>query len=213
MPPKSEAGISTSPISYKPWFEDSDDLSDSLRLDVNTFLSVLKSCTIERWWSKIIHIDIEPEPDCLLENSTDTISFFKDYLIPQGVAFFNKRFQSQTDWKLWSKSYSDLLWCLSFCCRIEDPIKVIKKFQDAGIKIGKVQISSALRVLHRQMPIEKKSLSTIPNLPSQLISTKQLQRIIKESSVNFDLPKHWKFRQWNFTNGAHIITYLFLCHV
>lgn len=33
----------------------------------------------------VIHLDIEPEPDCSIENTDETIRFFTDWLLPLGV--------------------------------------------------------------------------------------------------------------------------------
>ncbi len=150
IPPGSEAGISTSPISYKPWIKH----LETERKVLNDSSMYLAYCVKELYLlkaetGKYIHLDIEPEPGCLLENSTETVKYFEESLIPVATKVL------MTELKL-SKQESEALIlehinvCYDVChfaVEYEDHDTAIRSFQDAGIHIGKIQISSALKVL------------------------------------------------------------------
>jgi hypothetical protein len=98
---------------------------------------------------KFIHLDIEPEPSCLLENSDETVFFFKNYLIPFGINYFNRK-HALPDEEAKRIILDHIQVCYDVChfaVEFEDPENVIRKFQEAGIKIGKAQISSALKIV------------------------------------------------------------------
>ena len=46
---------------------------------------------IRREHGAFIHLDIEPEPDCLLENTDETIDFFEQWLLPVGAPLLAAR--------------------------------------------------------------------------------------------------------------------------
>src|SRR5204862_1181176 len=73
-----------------------------------------------------IHLDIEPEPDCVLENTDETIEFFSRFGIN------NDRVRVCFD-------------CCHFAVEYEDPLAAIARMQAAGIRVGRVQLSSAVQ--------------------------------------------------------------------
>jgi hypothetical protein len=75
MPEGSEAGISTLPLGWPCVEFDYERAADNL-LQVAEVLRIIELQT-----SKLIHIDIEPEPGCILSSSSDVVSFFKNYLL------------------------------------------------------------------------------------------------------------------------------------
>jgi hypothetical protein len=82
----------------------------------------------------LIHVDLEPEPGCALQRSADVVAFFQNHLLG-------------TNDELSVRSY--LRVCHDVChsaIMFEDQEEVLARYRSAGIKIGKVQVSSALRV-------------------------------------------------------------------
>lgn len=150
MEPGGETGFSTSPLSYKFWMLDGCNTTDVYEACcVNLIKCVEKMYQIRNQNGKHIHLDIEPEPDCLLENSEETISFFKEYLIPYGIDYL-KHSLSITNEEAERIIKEHITVCYDIChfaVEFEEPAKVIHAFKSAGIKIGKVQISSALKIL------------------------------------------------------------------
>ena len=97
---------------------------------------------------RLVHVAIEPEPDCLIENTSETISWFEDYLLMQGAARLRSvhglsRGQAEEVLR------SHIRICYDSChlaVEFEEPEDSLSRFRSAGIELGKVQISAALRV-------------------------------------------------------------------
>ncbi|MGB5711493.1 MAG: metabolite traffic protein EboE, partial [Waterburya sp.] len=83
LPPDLDGGISTLPISYKPWWQNSEAKERVLRQSsLNLAQAIAKLAEVYRQTGKLIHIDLEPEPDGMLENTQEIIDFFQDCLLP-----------------------------------------------------------------------------------------------------------------------------------
>lgn len=148
LPEDMDGGISTSPISYKPWLKNSQ-LDEVFRLSSRHLAEVAyKLADIREETGKNIHVDIEPEPDCLIENTEETISFFQDWLFKAGAAHLAVDHSYSHDEAV-NLLQNHIRVCYDTChfaVEYEDPEEAITKFREAGIKIGKVQISAALKV-------------------------------------------------------------------
>jgi hypothetical protein len=150
IPEKSEAGISTSPLSYKPWMVNSCNTTDVFEASaINLIKCVVQLYHIRQRTGKYIHLDIEPEPDCLLENSLETINFFKNYLLPYGVDYLTKTLNVTTETaRIIITNHITVCYDVChFAVEFEEAETVLNTFQQEGIKIGKVQISAALKVI------------------------------------------------------------------
>ena len=137
----SDLGISTSPISYKYWHKTQVEL-DAVKHKAAIHFVELITYLVELYTKsgKFIHIDIEPEPDGVIENSDEMISFYNDWLIPEAKKTFSNADQIV-------KQYIQVCYDVChFAVGYEQPQDVILKFEKEGIKIGKVQISAALKV-------------------------------------------------------------------
>ena len=147
LPEGQEGGISTSPIGYThmyPGEKRQDALAaGSIQLaSLTVFLHQLKKET-----GKLIHIDIEPEPDGLLENSEEFLEFYTDYLVPAAHKEFGKKLDlSTTKTEELLKRHMTLCYDVChFSLAYEQPEEVFSKMESAGIRIGKIQISAALK--------------------------------------------------------------------
>ncbi len=83
---------------------------------------------------KHIHIDLEPEPGCILDTATDVVGFFNQYLLdsPDDVSI---------------RGY--LRVCHDVChsaVMFEPQREAVRAYREARIEIGKVQLSSAVQV-------------------------------------------------------------------
>ena len=95
----------------------------------------------------LLHLDIEPEPDGMLENSHETVAYFNEWLLPIGqdelVSSLNTTREQAKEIIL-----RHLTVCYDVChfaVEFESPREVMDRFAAAGIGIGKIQISSALK--------------------------------------------------------------------
>ncbi|MEM6553158.1 MAG: metabolite traffic protein EboE [Planctomycetota bacterium] len=87
---------------------------------------------IELDTGKCIHVDLEPEPGCLLSRSTDLVAFFQEHL-------------------LGTVDDVSVLGYLQVCHDVchaavmfEQQADVLNLYRSTGIKVGKVQVSSAI---------------------------------------------------------------------
>ncbi|MBT8236116.1 MAG: metabolite traffic protein EboE [Bacteroidia bacterium] len=144
---KQEGGISTSPIGYRHLYK-GENRKEALAMG-STHLASLAVFLhhLEKETGKLIHIDIEPEPDGLLENSEEFLAFYGDYLKPAAENEFGKTLDmpaSEAEELL--KRYITLCYDVChFSLAYEQPDAVFSKIEKAGIRIGKIQISAALK--------------------------------------------------------------------
>jgi hypothetical protein len=144
LPEGIDGSISTVPCSFKPWINGNGDLSalvDNLAAAV-AYLAALREDT-----GRDLHIGLEPEPDCYLETTAETISFFKDVLFTSGtqeVARILKCYRSDAE----AMMRQHLGVCFDTChvaLQSENLTDSLRAYQDAGIRISKIQLSAALR--------------------------------------------------------------------
>ncbi|KQM71453.1 xylose isomerase [Pedobacter sp. Leaf216] len=138
LPEGMDGGISTSPLSYKPWFKDDQErqaattTATSNIVEVATGLAVLHKQT-----GKIIHLDIEPEPDGFLESGAEFINWYQNELLPASKAH---------DGETIVKTHICLCYDVChFAIGYEPHTAIINELNEKGIKIGKIQISAALK--------------------------------------------------------------------
>jgi sugar phosphate isomerase/epimerase len=151
LPNGLEGSISTSPLSYKAWVN-SEDTATWARFTWNIVRATEALVQVRREHGKLIHLDIEPEPDGLLENSEEVVAFYQNWLLDGGVHMLAESLHVSRD-----EARRLLLEHIRVCfdtCHValayEEPAEVLRRFDEIGIKIGKVQISSALKVAFPQ---------------------------------------------------------------
>lgn len=135
LPKDIDGGISTSPLSYKPWFTDAEAREIAT---INATANILKVAEglhqIQEQTGKVIHLDIEPEPDGFLESGPEFIDWYENVLLSAG-----------NDENL-VKNHIRLCYDVChFAIGYEPHTTIISELKDKGIKIGKIQISAALK--------------------------------------------------------------------
>ncbi|MFN3151201.1 metabolite traffic protein EboE [Bremerella sp.] len=131
LSPGEEGSISTMPIAWgTPAPTD-----EQWKLTVGNMLNLVQHLyELEQSTGRLIYVCIEPEPGCLLDTTEDVINFFQQRLFPAGNAELIRRY---------------LRVCHDVChaaVMFEDQLSVLEKYAQAGILIGKVQISSAIEI-------------------------------------------------------------------
>ena len=147
LPRGVDGGVSTSPLTYKPWMAAAG--ADAMRvMTLNVARIAAALVRAHRDNGAFIHLDIEPEPDCLLETSTETIDFFERWLLPVG----GPALASELGLTL-GEAQSALLEhiqvcfdCCHFAVEYEDPADALNRLHRSGIRVGRVQLSSAIDV-------------------------------------------------------------------
>lgn len=153
LPDDISGGISTSPISYKYWHSSDGALEQAFTEGAENMAEiVIHLVGIEKNTGKHLHLDIEPEPDGMLENSDEVLHFYQTYLIPMGTREIVERLGcSASQAKKWILRH--IMICYDTChfsLAYEDPEYTLEKFKKAGIKVGKIQVSSALKILFKE---------------------------------------------------------------
>lgn len=226
--PGSEAGISTSPLSYRHWHQ-----TDETRHRVliaateNLVLLTLKLRELENKTGSYLHLDLEPEPDGLLENSEDVLNFFREYLLHYGA----DRIRTALDVSQ-PKAEEIILRYICICYDVchfalayEEPEYSFEKFSSLGIRVGKIQISAALKILagtdveavykdleqfdeptylHQVTQLKEGKVQTYPDLPDLLASKPQFD----ELRAHFHVPVFLESFDRLFSTQDHILKVL-----
>ncbi|MEB2783242.1 metabolite traffic protein EboE [Algoriphagus persicinus] len=167
LPEGLDGGISTSPISYRHWFKSKAALDAGMVTATQHLLEVVSELVkIKKQTGKSLHLDIEPEPDGILENSDEMIRLFSEWLLPLGKPWLAQKFNiSEELAEEYLKEHIQVCYDVChFAIVYEKPADTFAKFQKAGIKIGKIQISAALKVLIPAEP-EARDLVKVKLLP------------------------------------------------
>lgn len=148
LPKGADGGISTLPLSYKRWVavEDSSAWSAIIR---NLVAVAEAMVSVRRSHDVCIHLDIEPEPDGLIENSAEVVDFYANRLLPLGAPLLAEALKTPVE-EARAHLIEHIRICFDTChlaVEYEDFERMIERFSGAGIKIGRVQISSALKIM------------------------------------------------------------------
>jgi len=143
--PEGLAGsVSTVPCTFKPWAEG--------RLEAiaeHLIRHVAHLVELERRSGKHIALALEPEPYCYLETVAETIAFFNERLFckPAIGRLAALTGRSLTEAEVAMRRHIGV--CYDVChaaVEFEDPKASIGALRASGIAIGKLQLSSALRI-------------------------------------------------------------------
>jgi hypothetical protein len=161
LPEGVEGGISTSPLTYRHWFATDLEKKEAFEKATTHLIAVVVELVrLQQETGKFLHLDIEPEPDGLLENSEELIHYFKEWLLSDGKSSLAK--QLGTTQKEAEKLIKDHLQVCYDVCHFaigyEKPKEAFKKLKQAGIGIGKIQLSAALKLLIPESPFERFSI-------------------------------------------------------
>ncbi len=161
LPDGMDGGISTSPLSYKFWHGGEEKLGQARRTSTRHMVEVaIKLYEISQREGRVLHLDIEPEPDGLLENTRDVLDFYRNWLLPLGKEIFAEKYNlSEEEADIALKEHIRICYDVChFAVVYEKPAEVFAAFEAEGIKIGKIQISAALKVDLPQGKEEKEAV-------------------------------------------------------
>lgn len=185
LPEDIDGGISTSPISYKPWFiYENEKLELVYKQATKNLLTLVEKLIItKKETGKIIHIDIEPEPDGLLENSDEVIKYFNERLIPSGVKYLHQvlGFNSQQAEASIKEHIQICYDVCHFAVGYEKAEDVFEKFNREGIRIGKIQISAALKA---QIPKDNAERETLKEKFLPFVESTYLHQVVARKYNN-----------------------------
>ncbi len=131
VPAGIEGSVSTVPGSFKEFITTRE---QELEIRKNIFHCVEYVARVSDKSKRALHLGLEPEPLCLLENSAETISFFQTLCAehkndPRLAEFLGVNYD-----------------CCHFAVEFEEPQNALNSLVKNGIKISKLHLSSALKV-------------------------------------------------------------------
>lgn len=158
LPKGMEGGISTSPLSYRHWFKSDGALKKGRSEATENILRVAAELnSIKEKTGITLHLDIEPEPDGILETGKEFIEWFENDLLPQGLSYFKNKSDipaAQVDAII--KHHINLCYDVChFAIGYEPHKSIITELGGKGIKVGKIQISSALKASFDTAPAKR----------------------------------------------------------
>ena len=131
LPPGMEGSISTLPIA---WETPCPDRSELELAAANLRQAAAWLHQLEAETGRLIYLCLEPEPGCVFSFADDAVHFFQ--------------------WQLFNGENDDIVrrhirLCHDIChaaVMFEDQDQVLKKYASAGMQVGKIQVSAALRM-------------------------------------------------------------------
>lgn len=147
VPDGLSGSISTSPLSYKPWL-DAEGRETAFRTGSRHLAEVaVVLARLEAETNTHLHVDLEPEPHCLIENTEESIAFFEDWLWPVGGAHLADQVGVSKEEAI-SLLRRHVQLCYDTChfaVEYEAPDAAFDRFSAAEVPVGKIQLSAALR--------------------------------------------------------------------
>jgi len=144
LPEGVDGSISTVPCSFKTWIQ--------TQADVDTMVGHLVDCAkvlhkIHEHSGKEIHLGLEPEPSCYLETTEETVRFFNGTLFPAGRLLLGEALgcSAEEAEKILRRHVGVCFDTCHVAIQFEDLAESLRRYEAAGIRISKIQVSAALR--------------------------------------------------------------------
>ena len=168
LPAAQEATISTLPICWGTPAPAEADLQQAAQhlLELAEQLRQL-----EEESGRCISICLEPEPGCYLDRGEDIVNFFQNYLLPAGNEETTRRY---------------LRVCHDVChaaVMFEPQAEVLNRYVNAGLQVGKVQVSSAV-ILPREVTNSADLASALEQLAGFAEDRYLHQTVVQSSDGN-----------------------------
>ena len=155
LPEGLSGSISTVPGSYKEWILKLSDRTEMIR---NLMRCVAHLAHIRKETGKEIHLGLEPEPDCFLETTDETLDFFTRELRGKGKGYL-AQLAGTSEQEAHEMIVRHLGVCFDTChmsLQFEDLGESISRLAAHNIRLSKIQISAALKI-----PFLKNSLKKL----------------------------------------------------
>jgi sugar phosphate isomerase/epimerase len=148
LPEGTEGSISTVPGAYKANVAGEADIA---RMADAMVRHAAHLHSIARATGKQIALALEPEPCCFLETTDEAIAFFEEHLFARSAVeqFCRVTHVSAPDAADALRRHLGV--CLDVChaaVEFEDPVDSVERLEAAGIRVAKIQLSSALKLTH-----------------------------------------------------------------
>ncbi|MGB2823910.1 MAG: metabolite traffic protein EboE, partial [Phycisphaerae bacterium] len=144
LPEGVTGSISTVPGSYRSWIRTPDDVKQMCRMLAEAALHA--AATLDET-GRDICIALEPEPDCFIESTDEAVAFFAETL-PAAAGGLADRLGVPPDHvaRALSRHLGVCFDTAHAAVQFEEPAESLGRIASAGVRVGKVQLSAALRL-------------------------------------------------------------------
>ncbi len=149
LPVGMEGSVSTVPGTFKPWAQGDDGDEVVAKITENLIRHVAHLVKLREETGKLINLALEPEPFCLIETIEETVHLFEDHLYSAAAAARLSELTGLPETAASAALREHLGVCYDVChaaVEFEDPQSSLDALRNAGIKISKLQLSSAVRI-------------------------------------------------------------------
>lgn len=151
LPEGMDGGVSTSPLAYRHWYNDTESKCQAMRERATQQVAevALYLTRLHREQQKVLHLDIEPEPDGVLETGEEFIGWYTGELVPMGVELLVGALgMTAPEAEEAIKRHVRLCYDVChFALGYENHRNVVDALSQQGIQVGKFQISAALKAI------------------------------------------------------------------
>ncbi len=149
-----DGGISTSPLSYRRWHTPSDRPQVVAKATAHMVEVLLYLISLREDTGKVIHLDIEPEPDGVLETGEEFIQWYEQELTQQALPAIQGALGISTaDAGGILREHIRLCYDVChFAVGYEPHAYCMEQLSAKQIRIGRVQLSAALKVSLGEAP-------------------------------------------------------------
>lgn len=143
--PALEGSISTVPGAFKPEIKTDADVA---AMADNLVRHVAHLVALRERTGRTVTLELEPEPCCFIETIDEAVGFFRDHLFSAGAVAGMAKQTGLSGAEAEAALRRHIGVCLDLChaaVEFEDADEALAKLRDAGIRIGKMQISAGLR--------------------------------------------------------------------
>ena len=148
LPAGMEGGVSTSPLSYRYWYVSEVESRKAIELATRNIVSILEKLYLFKTEQGVtLHLDIEPEPDGLLETGKEFIDWYQHILLPMAIEVLTSKHQISSEEAI-NALHEHITLCYDVChfaIGYEPHQQVLDDLAGNQIRVGKVQISAALK--------------------------------------------------------------------
>ena len=149
LPDGMDGGISTSPLGYR-----HDYICDAAKWQSMRRIATAQIAEVAEFLYRIcenqgreLHLDIEPEPDGVLETGEEFLNWYIQELVPVATTHFSKTFgmNSEAAERALKRHVRLCYDVCHFALGYEQHAQILDRLNRHGIKIGKFQISAAVK--------------------------------------------------------------------
>ncbi|SKB82058.1 metabolite traffic protein EboE [Daejeonella lutea] len=188
LPEGIDGGISTSPLSYRYWHQSSEKLSRATSTATSNIICVLeKLIQFKTTHGTVMHLDIEPEPDGLLETGREFIDWYQNVLLPEAKNTLGGKLSMSAD-AIDEAVREHICLCYDVChfaIGYEPHQEILNELASKDMRIGKIQISAALK---SDLPVDVSSRKAIseafekfnePTYLHQVVASTKYEELIR----------------------------------